>query len=98
MLTRKDKQEIRKIFRQELREYFKSEDEELNEKLDMPIQELEFSVRTCNVLELGNIHTVRQLVRMKETELLKIKSCGRTCLSEIRRNLAYIGLTIDMDV
>ena len=71
-------------------------DEELANKLNTPIQELELSVRASNCLESVEIETVGQLVRLSESELLKIRSFGKTSLREIRRKLADIGLSVGM--
>jgi len=69
-------------------------DEELAEKLKMPIQELELSVRASNCLESVKIETVGQLLEMEESELLKVRSFGKTSLREVRRKLADIGLSL----
>ncbi len=71
-------------------------DEELANKLNTPIQELELSVRASNCLESVEIETVGQLVVLSESELLKIRSFGKTSLREIRRKLADIGLAVGM--
>jgi DNA-directed RNA polymerase subunit alpha len=71
-------------------------DEELANKLKTPIQELELSVRASNCLESVEIETVGQLVILSESELLKIRSFGKTSLREIRRKLADIGLAVGM--
>ncbi len=72
-------------------------DEELAAKLNMPIQELELSVRAGNCLESVKIERVGQLVGMEEAGLLKIRSFGKTSLREIRRKLADIGLSLGME-
>jgi DNA-directed RNA polymerase subunit alpha len=69
-------------------------DEELEAKLNTPIQELELSVRASNCLESAKIETVRQLAAMSEADLLKIRSFGKTSLREIKRKLADIGLSL----
>ena len=71
-------------------------DEELVQKLNMPIQELELSVRAGNCLESAKTETVGELVKMTEADLLKIRSFGKTSLREIRRKLADIGLSLGM--
>jgi len=71
-------------------------DEELAAKLAMPIQELELSVRASNCLESIKIDTVGQIARMNESELLKVRSFGKTSLREIKRKLADIGLSLGM--
>ncbi len=72
-------------------------DEELAQKLQMPIQELELSVRASNCLESVKIETVGQLVEKTESDLLKIRSFGKTSLREIKRKLADIGLSLSSD-
>ncbi len=71
-------------------------DEEMEAKLNTPIQELELSVRASNCLESAKIETVRELVVMAEPDLLKIRSFGKTSLREIKRKLADIGLSLGM--
>jgi DNA-directed RNA polymerase subunit alpha len=73
-----------------------SVDEELAQKLAMPTQELELSVRANNCLESAKCETVGQLVKMTEADLLKIRSFGKTSLREIKRKLADIGLSLGM--
>jgi DNA-directed RNA polymerase subunit alpha len=76
----------------------KTVDEELIEKLNIPIAELELSVRAINCLESAKIETVGQLVKMMEPDLLKIRSFGKTSLREIKRKLADIGLSLGMTI
>jgi len=71
-------------------------DEELVEKLKIPIQELELSVRASNCLESVKMETVGQLVEMTDADLLKIRSFGKSSLREIKRKLADIGLSLGM--
>jgi len=73
-------------------------DQELEAKLNTPIQELELSVRASNCLESVKVETVRQLVQMTDADLLKIRSFGKTSLREIKRKLADIGLSLGMKV
>jgi len=73
-----------------------SVDEELAQKLNMPIQDIDLSVRAANCLESVKIETVGQLVTMTEAELLKIRSFGKTSLREIKRKLADLGLSLGM--
>lgn len=74
----------------------KAVDEELIQKLNMPIQELELSVRASNCLDSAKIETVGQLVKMTDADLLKIRSFGKTSLREVKRKLADIGLDLGM--
>jgi DNA-directed RNA polymerase subunit alpha len=71
-------------------------DQELVQKLNTPIQELELSVRASNCLESVKVETVGQLVQMTDADLLKIRSFGKTSLREVKRKLADIGLSLGM--
>ena len=71
-------------------------DEELAAKLAMPIESLDLTVRSSNCLEAIVIETVGDLVKMTESELLKVRSFGKTSLREIQRKLADLGLTLGM--
>jgi DNA-directed RNA polymerase subunit alpha len=71
-------------------------DKELEAKLNMPVQELELSVRASNCLESIKAETVRQLAKMTEAELLEIRSFGKTSLREVKRKLGDIGLSLGM--
>jgi len=71
-------------------------DEELTQRLNMPIQELELSVRASNCLDSAKIETVGQLAKMTDADLLKIRSFGKTSLREVKRKLADIGLALGM--
>ena len=71
-------------------------DEGLAQKLAVSVQELELSVRASNCLESVKIETVGQLVQMDDSDLLKIRSFGKTSLREVKRKLADIGLSLGM--
>jgi len=71
-------------------------DEELIRKLQMPIGDLELSVRASNCLESANILTVADLVSRDEASLLKVRSFGKTSLREVKRKLAELGLSLGM--
>jgi DNA-directed RNA polymerase subunit alpha len=73
-------------------------DDELVRRLNMPIGELELSVRASNCLESAAIATVGQLVAKTESDLLKVRSFGRTSLREVKKKLQDIGLTLGMPI
>jgi len=73
-------------------------DNELQQKLNMSMHELELSVRSNNCLEAAKIETVGQLVNMGEADLLKIRSFGKTSLREVKRKLADMNLSLGMSV
>jgi ribosomal protein L17 len=73
-------------------------DEDLIRKLNMPISELELSVRASNCLESARIESVAQLVTQTDNDLLKLRSFGRTSLREVKRKLQDLGLDLGMTV
>lgn len=73
-----------------------SVDEELIRKLNMPVSELDLSVRASNCLESARINTVADLVAKSDNDLLKVRSFGRTSLREVKRKLEDMGLTLGM--
>jgi DNA-directed RNA polymerase subunit alpha len=75
-----------------------SVDEELMRKLDMPISELDLSVRAGNCLESADIRTVGELVEKDEPELLAVRSFGKTSLREVKRKLDEMGLSLGMQL
>lgn len=66
--------------------------------LAYPIFGLPFSPRIHNCLERENVETVRDLVTKTEEELLGYKNFGMASLDEIKEFLAYIGLSLGMDL
>jgi DNA-directed RNA polymerase subunit alpha len=73
-----------------------SVDEELIRKLNMPIGELDLSVRASNCLESARLQTVADLVSKTDADLLKVRSFGRTSLREVKRKLQDLGLDLGM--
>ena len=73
-------------------------DEELIRKLQMPLSELDLSVRASNCLESAKLDTVADLVQRTDTELLKVRSFGKTSLREVKRKLADLGLELGMEL
>jgi DNA-directed RNA polymerase subunit alpha len=73
-------------------------DAALEAKLNMSLAELKLSVRATNCLESENIHTVRDLVRRNEDELLEVRNFGDTTLHELQEKLTELGLRLGMRV
>lgn len=73
-------------------------DEGLIRKLNHPISELELSVRASNCLESAKLYTVGQVIMQTESELLKLRSFGRTSLREVKKKLTEMGLELGMDL
>jgi len=73
-------------------------DPEFQSKLNVPVQDLDLSVRANNCLESAKIQTVKDLVKKSEADLLKVRSFGKTSLREVKRKLADMGLSLGMDI
>ncbi len=74
------------------------ETERLRNLLKMRVDELELSVRSSNCLRLANIHTLADLVKNPESDMLKYKNFGRKSLIELNEVLSNLGLHFGMDV
>ncbi|HED64617.1 MAG TPA: DNA-directed RNA polymerase subunit alpha [Planctomycetes bacterium] len=74
------------------------EDDELRLLLDRPIADLELSVRARNCLDSANLMTLRDLVSLSESEVMKLKNLGKTSLTEIKSRLSERGLSLGMGV
>ena len=72
------------------------EEKELVEKLNMPITELELSVRSSNCLREAKIKTIGDLVKKSEMEMLKYRNFGKKSLSEINEILHPMNLELGM--
>ena len=72
--------------------------EKLRQLLKMRVDELELSVRSANCLRAANIHTLADLVKNQESDMLKYKNFGRKSLIELNQILCNLGLSFGMDV
>lgn len=73
-----------------------SVDDELIRKLNMPVTDLDLTVRASNCLNSAKIRTVADLVTKDEPELLAVRSFGKTSLREVKRKLEEMGLSLGM--
>ena len=60
----------------------------------MPIEDLNFSVRSYNCLKRQEIHTVGALAECTESDLLDIRNFGQKSINEVKIKLAGLGLTL----
>lgn len=66
-----------------------------DEKYNMPVEQLDLSVRTMNCLRRSNIATVGELIGKGTKELLKLRNFGQKSFQEIEDRLANIGLSLN---
>ena len=68
------------------------EDESAGRVLDMPIEELDLSVRAYNCLRRHGVDTVQDLASLKEEDVIKVKNLGKKSMKEIKDKLLELGL------
>ena len=64
------------------------------EKYDMPVEQLDLSVRTMNCLRRGGIATVGELISRGEKGLLALHNFGQKSRQEVEDKLASMGLSL----
>ena len=72
----------------------KSEDDKQQQILKMAIEEMDLSVRSYNCLKRANIHTVEDLTKKTEDDMLKVRNLGRKSLDEVINKLDSYGLAL----
>jgi len=65
-----------------------------DEKYNMPVEQLDLSVRTMNCLRRGGIATVGELISRGEKGLLSLHNFGQKSKQEVEERLAALGLTL----
>ena len=77
---------------------FNSDETLFNSAVLKKVDELELSVRSFNCLKNDNIVYIGDLVQKTEAEMLRTPNMGRYVLSEIKKELALMGLHLGMEV
>ncbi|MDD5127473.1 MAG: DNA-directed RNA polymerase subunit alpha [Dehalococcoidales bacterium] len=68
-----------------------------DEKYNMPVEQLDLSVRTMNCLRRSGITTVGELIAKGTKELMKLRNFGQKSFEEIEERLASIGLSLSAE-
>ncbi len=71
-----------------------TEDPDRARAMTMPIEDLDLSVRPYNCLKRAGIHTVGDLIKKTEDEVVAVKNFGRKSLDEVKEKLAAHGLSL----
>ena len=64
------------------------------ETLKKTIEDMELSVRSYNCLKRANIHTVEDLTKKTEDDMLKVRNLGKKSLDEVILKLQSYGLSL----
>ena len=78
---------------EELDDYDDFEDEEKTSIPDRPIEALDLSIRSFNVLKRAGINTLSELRRVSHEDLMHVRNLGRKGLEEIESKLRMIEST-----
>ena len=70
------------------------DDDKAQKVLEMSVEDLALSVRSYNCLKRANIHTVADLTRRTEDDMLKVRNLGRKSLEEVVKKLEDLGLSL----
>ena len=68
------------------------EDDGREKTLEMPIEELDLSVRSYNCLKRAGINYVHELTQKTENDMVKVRNLGKKSLEEVQQKLAQLGL------
>jgi len=71
---------------------------ELDELLSKSVDILDLSVRAKNCLDSENLQSLRDLVEMTESDILKVRNFGKTSLKEVKTKLGALGLSLGMPI
>ena len=70
------------------------DDDKAQKVMEMSVEDLDLSVRSYNCLKRANIHTVADLTRRTEDDMLKVRNLGRKSLEEVVKKLEELGLSL----
>ena len=73
------------------------EEEQQSKVLEMPIEEMDLSVRSYNCLKRANINTAEDLTKKTIGDMLKVKNLGQKSIEEIISKLESYGLHLRND-
>jgi hypothetical protein len=77
---------------------FETTDEGTKAWLIEELRELDFSARAQNIFVSLRLKTVADLVQCTESELLRMRNCGRKTVNEIKLFLSSRALRLDLDI
>ncbi len=68
--------------------------EEVDPQMEIPIEDLNLTQRSYNCLKREGIHTIGELVKRSEQDLLDIRNFGQKSIDEVKDKLASMGLSL----
>ncbi len=73
------------------------EEDQHTKVLEMPIEEMDLSVRSYNCLKRANINTVEDLLKKSKNDMLKVRNLGLKSIEEVVAKLESYGLSLRID-
>lgn len=70
------------------------EEDKRTKILEMTIEDMDLSVRSYNCLKRANIHTVEDLIKKTEDDMLKVRNLGKKSLDEVIYKIESLGLKL----
>jgi DNA-directed RNA polymerase subunit alpha len=70
------------------------EEDRRDRMLEMPIEELDLSVRSFNCLKRAGINTVGELTAKTDEDMMKVRNLGKKSLEEVKEKLVGLGLDL----
>lgn len=70
------------------------EEDKRDRLLEMPIEELDLSVRSFNCLKRAGINTVGELTAKTDEDMMKVRNLGKKSLEEVKEKLSSLGLSL----
>jgi len=74
--------------------YMLTDDDKKEKVLELTIEELDLSVRSYNCLKRAGIHTVEELTKKAEDDMMKVRNLGRKSLEEVQKKLKELNLNL----
>jgi DNA-directed RNA polymerase subunit alpha len=62
--------------------------------LELPIEDLDLSVRSYNCLKRAGINSVDELTQKSEEDMMKVRNLGKKSLKEVKQRLEDLGLSL----
>lgn len=73
---------------------FAADELQKDKSLDLPIEGMDFSVRSYNCLKRQGVNTLQQLINNTEADLLNIRNFGTKSIEEVKEKLAALDLSL----
>ena len=61
---------------------------------DIPLEEMNFSVRSYNILKRAGLDTVEDIISLSKQELMQVRNSGKKFLDEVSEKLKMLNLTL----